>query len=226
MGVFSRKPKSDVGTAIQGYYDAQLFHPQPIAGFDPAAVYMVHSYEAIAKADPGFTAVSLEQFTDEVLVVRVEIFQTAWSHHFKAKTPYVVAESVATSAYLMREGRQDIQERMLTYNHAVAAGSVMLNVSSSEKLSRGSSAFVDSFRASLFKEWRAKGLDGSQAAMAANRVMTDVNFDKQGPARLAFAFAQRLGVQLNDEAAFACAAVLYGFYAGAREYLKQFDISA
>lgn len=229
MGLFSRKPKKSTAQAVKDYFDEQLLHPHLIAGMDPLAMYLSASYDSIVKADPTFAAVPLERFAEEVLPVRVEIFQTAWSHHFKTKTPYIVAEGHATTAYLAAEGRADLLERGLPYSHAVAASSAMLNVSPETmggKLQRGNNAFVNTFRANLFKTWRDAGLSGDEAARAANRVATDVNFDKQGPARLAWALLETLEVQVNNDALFACAAILFGFYSGARSYLQQFDISA
>jgi hypothetical protein len=216
MGFFSRSTKVSASTFAKSYYDAWVFAAGP-TGLDFPKSHAETTQRLISEVSPSFAAVSLPNFKEELLALRMEMIGTAWTHASDAEAALQVSEF--TKDYLTAMHRSDLWKTMTEYNKAVADSSTY-GADPETKSGRARIAFVNSLRANLFSDWVAQGRDGQAAARVANRVGSDTSWDAGiTPLVLAVEVARRIDIEGSEPIVQRLAAVAYGFYQGAKEAL-------
>ncbi len=223
MGLFSLKEKVRLADFCRDFYDKQMLNPV-IQGMNVAEVYLDKVRDSVAEADPRFKAVDRAKFMAEMTLIRFEVFGLAWLHQLGDK--HAAAQSAFTKSYLEGKNRTDIWDALEPYNQAIAQSS-HLGQTHETASGRGYLAFTDSMRLQLFKEWTKQGFDAKAVSRAANRIATDVAWQRGDTAGLLMlTLCERLGCEVNSEGQFRLTAVIRGFYDGALEALKPIKVEA
>lgn len=174
MKFFNRKPKARPDEFCRDFYNNQILHPN-IEGLDVSSIYFDTVRQSVIEADSSFASVDLQLFTDEMTVLRFEVFGIAWLHEVGDKL--VAAQSEFTKEYLEKRGELDIWESIEPYNQAVARSST-LGQKPDTASGRAYLVFVDSMRMQLFEKWHKQGFDPKCVARAANRLSTEEAWQK------------------------------------------------
>ncbi len=223
MGLFNRKQRVQLGAFCRDFFDRNVLYPIS-AGVDAGRTYADTVIRSVSEADATFAAVDCDRFHSEMTLIRLEVFGLAWIHQFGDK--HAADQSEYTKTYLEERDRADIWERLAPYNQAIARSSTMGQTSETPK-GRAYLAFINKMRADLFDEWHKQGIEPDAVARAANRIATDVSWEKGiAAAFLMLTLCDHLGCQLNDEGQYRLIAVIRGLYDGARETMKQVKIDA
>ena len=223
MGLFNRKQRIQLGAFCCDFFDRNVLNPI-IAGVDASRIYADTVIRFVSEADATFAAVDCDRFHSELTLIRFEVFGLAWVHQFGDKN--AAAQSAYTKAYLEQRDRADIWEGLAPYNQAIARSSTMGQKSDTPE-GRAHLAFINKMRADLFGEWHKQGIEPDAVARAANRIPTDVSWEKGITAAfLMLTLCDHLGCQLNGEGEFRLIAVIQGLYDGARETMKEVKIDA
>jgi hypothetical protein len=223
MGLFSRKQKVRLEDFCRDFYDKNMLNPV-IAGMNVGEAYFEAARGSVAEVDPRFKAVDTKTFVAEMTLIRFEIFGLAWLHELGDK--HAAAQSAFTKRYLEGRNRTDIWDALEPYNQAIArSGTLGQNADTAS--GRAYLAFTDSMRMQLFNEWHKQGFEPKAVARAANRLATDVAWQKGLTAgSLMLTLCERLGCEVNEEAQFRLIAVIRGLYDGVRETLKPIKVEA
>lgn len=232
MGLFSQKRKVGIEEFCQEFYDSYVFH-QIVAGSDVGQLFYETVFKSVAEADPSFAVIDQAVFQREMTALRIELFGLAWVHHLKLDK-YTLPQATFTKRYLQQVGQPHMWGIMTEYNGAVGRS---MNYDANGKLltaesmkGRGSIAFRDSLRMSLFEKWVKAGVDSDCAARVANRRGTDVNWSKGVTAMtVSFTLLERLERDpdsLNNEALFRLRAVVVGNYTGAKQFIQSAAVLA
>jgi hypothetical protein len=223
MGLFSRKQRVQLDAFCRDFFDRNLLNPE-IAGVDVGRVYAETVRRSVSEADTNFGEVDCSQLHAEMTLIRFEMFGLAWIHQFGDK--HAAAQSAYTKTYLEERDQADVWEGLTPYNQAIARSSTMGQTSDTPK-GRAYLTFINTMRADLFDAWHKQGIEADAVARAANRIATDVAWEKGVTAAFVMlTLCDRLGCQLNDEGQFRLVAVIRGLYDGARETMKQVKIDA
>lgn len=223
MGFFSRKQKVQLDAFSHDFYERNIINPM-VAGVDAGRTYADTVMHSIVEADVTFKAVDSDRFHSEMMLIRFETFALAWMHQLGDK--HAATQSLYTKTYLKERGREDVWEGLAPYNQAVARSSTM-GQTSDTPTGRAHLAFTNKMRADLFDEWHKQGFEPDSVALAANRVATNVAWEKGITAAfLMLTLCDRLGCQLNDEGQFRLIAIIRGLYDGARETMKLVKVVA
>jgi hypothetical protein len=223
MGLFSRKQKVQLEALCCDFYDKNILNPV-IAGVDAGRTYADTVIRSVAEVDAAFAVVDLDCFNSEMMLIRFETFALAWIHQLGDK--HAAAQSSYTKTYLKEKDRENIWEGLVSYNQAVARSST-LGLTSDTPMGRAYLAFTNKMRADLFDEWHKRGFESDAVARAANRVGTNVAWEKGITAAfLMLTLCDHLGCQLNDEGQFRLVATIGGLYDGARDTMKPVKITA
>ena len=119
MGLFSRKSRTNADEFSREFYDKFVFGS--VRGMDLEASYAEVVRTNISKLDSSFAAVRLENLTEELRAVHLEMTGTAWTH---ASTWEVASEvSKFTKQYLTDLDRLDLWDAMGAYNQIVSQAS-------------------------------------------------------------------------------------------------------
>jgi hypothetical protein len=220
---FSRKQKVRLDAFCRDFFDRNILNPI-IAGVDAGRTYADTVIRSVAEADATFAAVDSDRFHSEMLLIRFEVFALAWMHQLGDK--HAAAQSAYTKTYLKERDRADVWEGLAPYNQAIARSSTM-GQTSETPTGRAYLAFTDKMRADLFDKWHEQGFEPDAVARAANRIATNVSWEKGITAGfLMLTLCDHLGCQLTDEGQFRLIAVVRGLYEGARETMKPVKIEA
>ena len=223
MGLFSKKQKVPLEAFCCDFYDRNILNPI-IAGVDAGRTYADTVKRSVAEVDAAFAAVDLDRFNFEMILIRFETFALAWMHQLGDK--HAAAQSAYTKTYLKERDREHVWEGLAPYNQAVARSSTM-GLTSETATGRAHLAFTDKMRADLFDEWFKQGFEADAIARAANRIGTNIAWEKGITAAfLICTLCDHLGYQLNDEGQFHLIAAIRGLYDGARETMKPVKIMA
>jgi len=222
MGLFSRKPKVRLDEFCRGFYDTHILHPPEVAGTNVPLAYCKVVKRNVAELEPKFAVVDLELLLSELTIIKFEVFGLAWLHRQGDRR--AAEQSEFTRCYLMEESRTDIWEAMQPYNKASARSS-RLRQSPEAATGRAYLVFVNEMRMNCFDEWEKLGFDLLSVGRAANRVCTNVAWEKSLTAGyLAGTLCERLGCEVNLEAQAMLMAVIHGFYDGVAQSLKSVAI--
>ena len=223
MGLFTRKPRVRLEVFCREFYERQILNPV-VAGMDLSQVYCETVKKNTAEADPRFATVDMERFHSEETLIYLEVFGLAWLHQCGDR--HAAAQSAFTRTYLEGCGRADIWANLEWYNQAIARSST-LGLTSETPRGRAHLTFTNAIRCQLFEQWVEQGFDSVAAARAANRVSTEVAWDKGlAPAFLMLTLYDRLSCEVNEQAQSRLVAMIRGLYDGVRQSLKLVRIEA
>jgi len=117
MSIFSRKQEVSLEDFCGDFYDNLILN-QKVGELDASTVYPDYVKKTISDADNVFDSVDLQKLTDEIIILRFELFALAWLHKFGDKS--AIIQSVFTKKFLNENGRDDIWNGMEEYNKAVS----------------------------------------------------------------------------------------------------------
>ncbi|NLY01667.1 MAG: hypothetical protein GXY83_36740 [Rhodopirellula sp.] len=222
MGLFSRKSRTNAIGFSREFYDKYVFGSVRGVGLEEAYAEVVR--KNICKSDSSFAAVSLEDLTEELRAVHLEMIGTAWTHASKSEVAFEVSKF--TKQYLADLDRRDLWEAMGAYNQIVAQSATK---GEGERLQ----AAIAKQRADLFddlfdnlakresdREWVADAI-----ARVANRIGSERS-RKTGKmqAFVGIRVMSRLEIEGSDQIVEGLAAVVHGFYQGATEALDKVEL--
>jgi hypothetical protein len=221
MWPFSRKERVKLDEFCGEFYDKNIFQAV-VAGKDLRAVYFESVKRSIAEVDPRFGAIGEQKLLSEMTLIHLELFGLGWLHQLGDK--HVAAQSAFTESYLMNRGRGDIWDAVEPYNKAIAHSSTLVQTSET-RTGRAYLTFRNNMLADLFDLWHKQGFEPKPSARAANRLFTEIAWQKGLTAVLLLqVLCERLGCELNEEAQFRLVAVIRGLYEGIREALKSIKV--
>lgn len=221
MGLFSRKQKVELEDFCIDFYDKYILDVE-IAGVDVGDLYCQTLKRSVAEADARFGDVNEKVFLDEFSLIRFELFGLAWIHQFGDK--HAAKQSEFTMHYLGGLNRKDIWDNLVPYNQAIAESSV-LGYSGKTRAGRFQITFVNGMRTRLFDDWFGKGFDPTAVARAANRILTDVAWDKGWTVYCILrTLCNRTDCEVNEDGAEVLIAAIRGLYDGARQAMKAVSI--
>lgn len=219
MSFFNKKQEVGLEDFCRDFYDTQILN-SVIEKVDVGNVFSDVVKKNIIEVYPGFSKINSEKLSEEIKVLRFELFALAWTHKF-VSGKIVVAQSDFTKRYLHEKGRDDIWTGMEPYNNMI--DSVTLHWLTS--LGKMNLSFNYNMREDLSKKniEAAKELEISdESIVRVNHRLWSENAWKQklmlGP--LVFTFCERIGVNahdLNQEAQFRLAATIKALYDGAEQ---------
>ena len=114
MSIFGRKEEVNLEDFCRDFYDNYILNP--IVGgvnFGTALPDYV-----INEIDSLFALIDKHKLTEELMILRFELFALAWTHKF-VSGKIVVAQSAFTKHYLHEKERDDIWSGMESYNHMI-----------------------------------------------------------------------------------------------------------
>lgn len=177
----------------------------------------------ISEADEQFAGVSVKELSEEIAVLRFELFGLAWAHKYVSGDK-VVSQCNFTKQFLEQQGKQDIWKDMTEYNNMI--DSVTLNWLTS--LGKANLGFNYGMREDLSKKnvesaQKLGVTDDDVIARVNNRLWSENAWKQKLMLEpLAYVFCESLGIELqslNNEARFAIAATIKGLYDGARQFI-------
>ena len=214
MGLLRRRPKQGVEDFCRVFYD-QVF--QPIANSTASdSSFWKSAFDSISQAGQSLGGIDRDTFYQEMTALRIELFGLALTHFLKDKK-YSMREAAFTKKYLEEKGQPQLWDTMLEYNQAIAR----IGGETSKAIS------LLEVRANLFKKWTQAGEDQEYAARIANRIGTEVAWDKQITLKhLVTKFIDRLGykMKLNKGALDRLEKSLFASYVSAREAMRSVSL--
>lgn len=238
MGIFSKKEEVDLEEFCSDFYEKNILNPI-IEGVDAGAVFIDTIKRNVVEADNNFAKISYQKFTDEVVLLRFELFALAWLHQFGDKL--AIVQSDFTRRYLHEKKRDDIWDGMESYNQAIARSGT-LGKSPKKPFDRARLGFIMRMRADLADKYiddaKKSGIDLDDKTSTPilesigrplNRLFIDDAWKKGVTAGLLmFALCDRFGFESNfeptKEAQFRLTAIIRGFYDGAKQTLEKVKI--
>ena len=237
MGLLGRKPKVGIEEFCREFYDSQVFHAV-ISGEDVGKGILDAMLDSVAEANESFATIDRTLFYQEMRALRLEVFALAWAHRFK-REEFTIPQSFFTRHYLEENGKLDIWDIMGEYNQAID-DSVTLTATG-ERMEDWRVAKANVARFNMWNKWMEANISDPKSmtkededhakcvARVANRIGADIRRNNSIlVGRLAARLADRLGCNINleTEALFRLGAFIYGFYRGAKEYLKSVELQS
>lgn len=229
------KPKISVEECCKEFYDRNVFHAI-IVGIDGWSDFLDTVFKSIAEVDSLFVGVDTKLFQREMTALRIEVFALAFARKVK-REDLTLVQSFFTRRYLEENGKLDIWDIMLEYNHAISDSVTLTDTF--KRMDDWRVAKSNLARAVFMEKWCEANIADPSAiteeqdmlakcvARVANRIGADMRrADCIAAKRLAAGLASRLGcdINLSYEALFRLAATIFGFYMGAEEYLKSISL--
>lgn len=229
------KPKISVEECCKEFYDKNIFHAI-IAGIDGWSIHLDSVSKCVTEADTSFSAIDSDLFRQEMTAVRMEVFALAFARKVK-REDLTLVQSFFTRRYLEENGKLDIWDIMLEYNQAIADSATL--TATFERMEDWRVAKSNLARSDFCEKWCEANIADPSAlteeqemlsqcvARVANRIGADIRRNdcilvKRLTARLADRL--RCHTDLKDEALFRLAAMIFGFYKGAEDYLKSISL--
>jgi len=157
MSLFFQKSKVSLDKFCQEFYDNTILN-QVAENVDINSVLPEYVKKKIADADDVFANIDLQKFTDEIVILRFELFALSWLHKFGDRL--AVAQSIFTKEYLHDKKRDDIWDAMEHYNQAIAH-------------SFTATPFIIRMRMDLYDDYCKKGYDSKCVARVLNRMFSE-----------------------------------------------------
>lgn len=210
MGIFSSKPKVDMESFCNDYYNSQMFHAI-VDGEDASQKILDAAFQQLTDSDPSFSKVDRELFDCEMTAMHLELFALAFLRRF-SNFDQAVQHSIFTLRYLQNKDRSDIWEAMGEYSKAIAQTATMnangQQMTGDTDIERMTITRVNEFRFGLFKKWlkthfsdpenltaKEKEIVGCVARVC-NHVEADILRNNEiGNRRIAALFLYRLGAE-------------------------------
>lgn len=220
MSFFSKKQEISIEDFCRDFYDTQILNPA-IGKIDADSVFPEVVKKNLVEVCPEFSKIDSEKLSEEIKVLRFELFALAWTHKF-VSGKIVVAQSNFTKSYLHEKGENDIWAGMEPYNNMI--DSVTLHWLTN--LGKMNLSFNYSMREDLTKKnievAKELGIENDDRVARVNHRLWSENAWKQklilGP--LVFTFCERIGINAHDltqEAQFRLVAIIKGLYDGAEQ---------
>ncbi len=114
MSLFSRKQKVELKSFCRDFYDTRILNPL-VGGIDVGNVFPDVVKKNIVEVYPEFSKIDTKKLTEEIKVIRFELFALACSHKFISGN-IVIAQSDFTKSYLIEKDVNDIWKKMELYN--------------------------------------------------------------------------------------------------------------
>lgn len=241
MPLSESKPKLTIEECCRRFYDKGIFH-SIVAGQDVWSGMLDTYFKSVAEADKSFLSIDPVLFRNEMTALRMELFAFALGYSKKFNIDkFTIPASFFARSYLEENGRLDILDIMAEYNQAIARSAVMdANLKQySGNIGNAVITGVNDLRSRMALKWAENIIADRTLSeeeryakigcinMVANRLGADIEREDGVVVKsLCVRLAARLGcdVDLNSEALFRLAAIIFGFYEGAEEYLKSVDL--
>lgn len=215
----------------QDFYDNQILNPI-IGGVNAGTPYSEVVKKNIVEVYPNFERVDLEKLHGEFVVLRFELFALAWTHKFVSGEK-VIVQSAFTKRYLFKKRSKDAWDRMENYSKAIDGATLHWlkglgranlgfnyrmredltseNIKDAKKLRIGDKDIVQRVNYRLWSEnaWRQKIVLTAMQVVFYENIYKSTGFESN---------------KLNDEALFRIAAVMKGFYDGAKQSIDKVKI--
>lgn len=220
MSLFSRKVEKGLEEFCYDFYDNQILNPS-IGNINVGDLYVESIIKSIGEVSNIFENIEVNILNNEMITLRFELFALAWVHKF-ISGEIVVSQSVITKNYLQEKGRIDIWDGMLQYSKYIDSATLHWL----ENLGKRNLVFNYSTRQDLEKEnikcANKLGINIDETIeIVNNRVWSKQAWkDKIIHEALIQALFERINLNpqnLEKEAAFRLAAIIHGFYEGARQ---------
>lgn len=227
MGLFSRKQEVKLDDFCRNFYENQVLNPT-IGGINAGEILLKSARDQVSQYYPEFTNIDLKKLSTELIILRFELFALAWTHKF-VNGKRVLLQSDFTRQYLQKKGEDDIWTGMEEYNNAIDGATLHWL----QSLNRANLGFNYNMRKDLsvqnINEAKKLGIDSEESIKRANQRLWSENAWKQNIVLqvLVFTLCQRLKIdpeKLNKEAVQCLAAIIYGFYQGAKQSWEQVKI--
>ena len=220
MSIFSRKKEISLENFCRDFYDNQILKPV-IGGIDVGSVFSDVVIKEIIEVDPTFSNVDKQKLSDEIIVIRFELFALAWTHKFISGKK-VVAQSAFTKQYLAEKGKDDIWNGMESYNNMIDSVTLHWLTSQGKMNLSFNYGMREDLTAENIKAAKELGIDIDDSIARVNHRLWSENAWKQklllGP--LVFTFCEQIGVDANNltkDAQFRLAVVIRGLYEGVQQ---------
>ncbi len=222
MSFFKTKKKVRLSEFCTEFYDKNFI--EPIAGgINFSNTYNELIAEKITEKDKSFQEINFENFSNEILILRFELFSLAWFHQFDTKS--AVTHSIFTKKYLDDNRREDLWDNAETYNQAIAE-SANYGYNPSTSSGKAGRLVIAMTRMDLFNKYYSDDIDGKCLARALNRYGTNSSWKKLSITLgyIAMSLCKNLNCSLIDDANFQLIAVLKGFYDGSKQSMEEIKI--
>lgn len=227
MSFFLKKQEIGLEEFCRDFYNNYILNPV-IGELNVGTAFSEVITKEASEADPMFASVDKQKLSEELIVIRFELFALAWAHKF-ISGKNVIAQSVFTKNYLHKKGREDIWNGMQKYNEIID-GVTLHWLTGLGKINL-------SFNYNTRKELAIKNIEEAKKMevsldesieMINNRLLSE-NAWKQKLllGSLVFTFCDRIGInaeQLKEGAQFRLAVIIRGLYEGAQQSLKKVKI--
>jgi len=217
MGLFNRKEKVNLEDFCRNFYDNYILNPiVRSVNFGTALPDYV-----INEIDSLFAHIDKHRLTEELMILRFELFALAWTHKF-VSGKIVVAQSAFTKQYLNEKGKNDIWNGMEPYNKMINSATLHWLTS----LGKMNLSFNYNMRKDLtvknIEDAKELGIDIDESIERVNNRLWSENAWKQKIplGGLTDTFCNQLGLntnELNKGADFRLAVMFIGFYDGAQQ---------
>jgi hypothetical protein len=218
MSIFSRKKKVYLTEFCTAYYDEFYF-----GKMEAADLYSRLIFEKIVDVDPKIRQIDNVKLSNEILVLRIELFSVAWFHEFGHKLS--IEQAVFTKTYLNNKGLISLWDAIEPYNQAIAK-SALHGYTSDTMTGRAHILDVNKTRVDLFTKCHSDGIDNKCIARTLNKYGTKPSWDKLSISLhyLVHTFFHQLDHVANEESTFISVATLKGIYEGCKQSLEEIKL--
>lgn len=222
MSFFKKKNKVSLSEFCTEFYDKNFIEPI-VARIDFSNSYNELIVQKTTAVDKTFQEVDFEKFSNEVLILRFELFSLAWFHQFDTKS--AINHSIFTKKYLVDNKREDLWDNAEPYNQAIAE-SANYGYDPSTSSGKAGRLFIAKTRMDLFDKYYNDNIDPKCLARALNRYGTNSSWKKMSITLgyIEMSLCKILNCSLNDDANFHLIAILQGFYEGSKQSLQEIKI--
>lgn len=120
MGFFDTKKEVMLEDFCRDFYDNSILS-QKVGGVDLSNVYPEQFRKSVSEVFPEFGKVDLEKLSEEIVIMRFELFALAWTHKY-VNGKVALLQSAFTKRYLHEKGKDNIWAGMEAYNNAIDGG--------------------------------------------------------------------------------------------------------
>lgn len=230
MFLFTRKKEVNLEVFCRDFYDKNILNPV-VSGIDIGKAYLETVIKNVEEADPKFDKVDIKRLTEELTILRFELFALAWTHKF-VSGKNVVFQSVFTKKYLLEKGKKDIWDGMDDYSKAIDGATLHWFTTLGKMNLNFNFRMREDLAAENIKEANKMGIDSKDIVV--ERVNYRLWSENAWRQKLILTVIQSIfykrlqfkAEELNDEALFRVAAVIKGLYDGAQETIKNIKIES
>jgi hypothetical protein len=209
------------------FYDNQILNPK-IGKADVSSAFSDVVIKEVVEVDPTFDKIDKQKLTNELMIIRFELFALAWTHKF-ISGENVVTQSAFTKKYLHEKGRDDIWSGMEPYNNMIDSVTLHWLTSQGKMNLSFNYNMREDLTAKNIEVAKKMGIENDDSISRANHRLWSENAWKQKLilGTLVFTFCEQIGIDANnlaEEAQFRLAVVIRGLYEGAQYSWKDVKI--